>query len=454
MTVFIPKPVQEGIISHPLHIPRGAIWAPMGIGKTVCTLTSLDARSMLDDCYPALIIAPLRVVRSTWPTEIHKWDHLRHLRVSVITGTPAQRRDAFYRPAEIYCINFEGLPWLAQHCADKWPFRTVIVDEATKLKGFRLKGGTRRALALMGVAHKTPFWTELTGTPAPNGLLDLWGQMWFIDRGARLGRTFTGFKERWFTSTYNGRTVPLPHARDEILKAVADVVHIVSAEDWFDLDEPIVRHVEVTLPPDAMRIYKKMQKDLFVEITKGKIISAVHAGAAVQKCLQLASGAVYDAPETHAYHVIHDEKLDALESIVEEAAGAPILVSYQFISDRERILKRFKDAKLLGDDPATIDAWNRGEIPMLLVHPKSAGHGLNLQYGGNILVFFSVGYNFEEHAQVIERIGPMRQMQAGLKRNVFIYVITAADTVENLVIEALEGKQELHTVLMRGLRSC
>ncbi len=464
---FSPRPYQKIIIDHILSHKRCMVWAGMGMGKTVSTLTALDALLFTGEG-PALVVAPLRVARSTWPDEVHKWDHLKGLRVSVICGDKSERAHACAAAADVYCTNFEQLPWLVERYGKDWPFKIVVVDEATRLKGFRLRGGSSRAKALAKVYSLTDRFIELTGTPAPNGLIDLWGQAWFIDKGERLGSSMSAYEIRYFQPVRTGgeaymvKYIPMPGADALIKDKLSDVSVTVNAEDYFDIDQPIFNRVEVELSPVALSAYRRLENDLYATLGDGVEVEAVNAQALLGKCLQLASGQVYcdDAelsPEValtggvvdgRQYYCVHDAKLKALESVVEEAAGTPVLVAYQFRHEIDRILKKFPQAKLLDDDPATIRAWNRGEIPILLAHPAACGHGLNLQDGGNILCFYSTGWNYEYYAQIIERIGPTRQAQSGHPRPVFIYSIVAKDTVDTAVESALRRKESVLNALL------
>jgi SNF2 family DNA or RNA helicase len=424
----------------------------MGTGKSVSTATAVEDLSLIEDPYPLLIVAPLRVAKTTWPQEYRKWNHLKHRKVVPICGSLKERQAALRTKSDVYTVNFEQLEWLVEHFGDKWPFRTVVVDEATKLKGFRLRQGTRRAKALARVAHtKIKRIILLTGTPSPNGLQDLWGQMWFVDKGDRLGRTFDAFKQRWFRASHTGFGVEATeNAQEQIQAALSDVCITIDAADWFDLKEPIVNVIKVDLPPAARILYEDMEKKMFMDL-EGSEIEALNAAAKTQKCLQIASGAAY-VEGGPAWKKIHDEKLQALEEILEEAAGMPVLVAYHFKSDLERLLARFPQGKHLDKNPETIDAWNRGEIPIMFAHPASAGHGLSLQDGGNILVFFSLNWSLEEHQQIKERNGPVRQLQAGYNRPVFHHFILAADTVDELVLERLQTKREIQDILLRAMR--
>lgn len=452
---FAPHPYQQLIIEHQLDLPRGAIYAGMGMGKTISTLISLDLLELVEPG-PTLVLAPLRVAASTWPDEARKWNNLRNVEVSAIVGTPQERKAALRRPANVFTINYDNLPWLIETLGNKWPFRKVVADESTRLKSFRLRQGGKRAQALAKVAHsKVSRFVELTGTPSPNGLQDLWGQMWFIDRGERLGRTFSAFKERWFQAVPGGdgyhQIRPLPFAQTQIEDAVRDVCLSLDARDWFDIDEPIVSVVRVPLPTKARNLYRSMEREMFMQID-GHEVEAFTAATKTIKCLQLASGAAYVGENSEQWAEVHDAKLQALESIIEEAAGMPVLVAYHFKSDLARLLKAFPRGRHLDKNPQTIRDWNAGKIPVLFAHPASAGHGLNLQDGGNILVFFSHWWDLEQFQQIVERIGPTRQKQAGHDRPVFIYHIVAEDTVDELVMARRESKREVQDLLLEAMK--
>lgn len=446
---FVPHAYQLPAKAHLYANPRSALWMPMGGGKTITTLTALEELSLVEDVYPVLVLAPLRVARSTWPSEVRKWAQTQHLKVVPVVGSASQRAAALQTQADIYTTNYENLPWLVEFYGDRWPFKTVVADELTRLKSYRTRQGSKRAAALAKVAHThVKRFIGLTGTPSPNGLPDLWGQVWFLDRGERLGRTYSAFEARWFYKGWDGYSLKaLPHAQKEIEDKLKDICLTVTG---LPVDEPIFNEILVDLPKGARALYDEMEKEMFTEIENNEIV-ANNAAAKTTKLLQLANGAAY-TDEDGNFVEVHDAKIEALDSIIEEAAGAPVLVAYHFKSDLVRLKAAFPKAKVLDKDPKTIEAWNRGEIPVLLAHPASAGHGLNLADGGNILAFFSMDWSLENHMQIIERIGPMRQKQAGFDRPVFVHYILARDTVDQMVLERLRSKRSVQDVLLEAMK--
>lgn len=455
---FIPREYQKDIVEHIINTPRCAIWAGMGMGKTVATLTALAILSNTESA-PALVIAPLRVAKYVWPEEVLKWNHLADVVVVSIRGDQRFRRQLLLRPANIYTINYEHIPWLVEHCGSHWPFRTVVADESTRLKSFRKQQGGKRAGALGAIAHeKIDRFIELTGTPTPNGLQDLWGQSWFLDKGARLGKTFWAFRTRWFHAIQMGSSVhavrwePQPCAMDEVEEKLHSICVSFDASDHFDVAAPIVNIIRVKLPTKARGLYEGMERRMFLELDCGKEIEAVHAASRTIKCLQLANGAIYTDEKGSEFAEVHDAKIQAVKEVVEEAAGMPVLVAYHFRSDLVRLQRAFSEGRSLGNDPQTISDWNAGKIPVLFAHPASAGHGLNLQDGGNILVFFAHWWNLEQYQQIIERIGPTRQAQSGHKRPVFIHHIVADNTIDELVLERRDSKRTVQDILLAAMR--
>lgn len=454
---FTPRIYQKHIIDFILDHKRCAIYAGMGMGKTVATLTALSILKLIEEG-PVLILAPLRVASTTWPDEVNKWQHLENITVVPVIGNVKNRIVALNTDADIFTINYENIPWLVEYYKDAWPFTTIIADESTRLKSFRLRQGSKRAQALAKVAHtKVKRFIELTGTPSPNGLQDLWGQTWFLDKGARLGYSFNAFSQRWFKTIQVGsdrfaiKLEPLPFAQKQITAALKDICISLDPKDYFDLRDPIQHVVEVELPAKAKDLYKKMEKEMYIELTSGAI-EAFDAGSKTMKCLQLASGAIYTDEKNTQWQEVHDAKLQALESIIEEAAGMPVLVAYHFKSDLARLKKAFTKGCELDKNPQTIKNWNAGKIPVLFAHPASAGHGLNLQDGGNIIVFFSHWWDLEQFQQIIERIGSVRQSQAGHDRPVFIYYIIARDTIDAVVMKRRESKQSAQDLLIEDMK--
>lgn len=461
---FRPHEYQEISIDHIIKHERCALWAGMGMGKTVSTLTAISLlRALGEITGPVLVLAPLRVVKDTWPKEVQKWDHLKHLRVSCIVGKPAERRQALLEHAEIYAINFENIPWLVQQYKNlEWPYQMIVADESTKLKSYRSRQGGARAQALSKVAFKSERFLELTGTPAPQGLIDLWGQIWFVDKGKRLGKTFSLYKTQYFYEPRYGYGVePMPGVQNLIQEKLQDVCLTIKAEDYFDLKEPIVHEIRLDMPEQCKDKYRELQRDMVADIQDllaqpnlNSTIFATSAAAKTMKCLQFANGCIYEQDNPSAWHEVHDMKLKALEEVIEEANGTPVLVAYHFKSDLARLKKHFPKGRALDKNDSTIDEWNKGNIPILFAHPASAGHGLNLQHGGNILCFFSIDWNLENHEQIIERVGPTRQMQSGYKRNVFIYYLIAQGTIEEQVLMRLRKKASVQEALMLAMKRC
>jgi SNF2 family DNA or RNA helicase len=450
------RPYQKLIVDHILDKERCNAFVPMGLGKTISTLKALETIALVETS-PTLVLAPLRVAQSTWPDEVKKWK--MDLPVTPIVGSSEQRAQALREDSAIFTINYENIPWLVdwfKYNPRPWPFRTIVADEVTKLKGFRTRQGTKRAKALAEVAHrKVDRWIGLTGTPTPNGLKDLYGPMWFVDGGQRLGKSFSAFTQRWFRKSYDGFGLdPLDHAQSEIQDLISDVCLALDAKDYFDLKEPITNRIVVDLPHKARQQYRDMEKKMFLEL-EGHLgpteVEALNAASKTQKCLQLANGAIY-TDEQRNWTEVHDAKIQALDDIVEEAGGAPVLVAYHFRHDLARLTAAFPRGRVLDSDPETIRAWNAGKIPVLFAHPASAGHGLSLQDGGNIIVFFSLNWSLEEHQQIIERIGPVRQAQSGHDRPVFIHYILANDTIDFDVLERLESKRSVQDILLRAMK--
>jgi SNF2 family DNA or RNA helicase len=467
---YTPRPYGQLATEFIANRERCCLWAAPGMGKTVIAETLLgDMYSVGGETHPTLVLAPLRVARKTWTAEALKWEHLSGLDVVPIVGDAGQRTAALKIDAPVYATNYDNLVWLRQHLGDRWPFRTIIADEATRLKSFRTKQGGVRAHALAEVAHThTRRFIELTGTPSSNGLKDLWGQLYFIDAGQRLGRTYSAFEERWFgykrvkdaiSNRVDIQPVIFPHAQAEIQDRLKDVCLTLDPRDWFDLKEPIVNVVTVDLPPKVRSKYREMEKEFYTQIN-GHEIEAFNAASKSQKLLQLASGAVYvdptadsdEHPRAKAWTEVHDEKLQALESIVNESGGMPVLVAYHFKSDLARLLKWFPQGRAL-QTQTDEDDFKAGKVPLLFAHPQSAGHGIDgFQNVSNVIVFFSHWWALENHDQIIERIGPVRQLQAGFDRAVFIHYIVAAGTIDEQVIDRHVSKRSVQEILLEAMK--
>ena len=338
----------------------------------------------------------------------------------------------------------------------------MFPDESSKLKGMRLRQGGIRTAALSKVAHtKIKRISELTGTPAPNGLQDLYGQLWFVDRGNRLGRTYEAFKQRWFRPSPTGYgSVALPHAMGEIQHLLRDVCITIEAKDWFDLKDPIVTNIEIDLPAKARELYEQMEDEYFMLLETGEEIEAFNGAARSQKLLQVCSGAAYlnqevdsdNHPKARQWRVLHDEKLDALDDILEEASGSPVMVAYWFKSDLARLQKKYPEGKWLSDDQQLAD-FKTGNYRVGFGNPSSIGHGTDgLQEHCNIMVNFSQIWNLEFVQQMLERIGPVRQMQAGKDRNVFVYNILARNTIDEDVAERMLSKATVQDTLRSAMR--
>lgn len=458
---FTPRPYQNIALDFLASEDRCSLWAKMGMGKSVTTLSYLQTcYEHLGETAPTLIIAPLRVARDTWVDETRKWDHLSGFDVAPILGTEKQRLAALKKDVPAYTVNYEQLPWLVKTLGSKWRFGRVVADEARRLKGYRTQQGSQRAQALAGYAHRqVKHWINLTGTPAANGLEDLWGQQWFIDGGKTLGSSFEAFKARWFsTHSVDGKFSilrPRPGANDEIQKLLASTCLTLDPKDWFNLKDPIVVDVPVKLPTKARKVYDQMEAESVAEIKDKGWIKALSSGGKVGKALQIASGAVYLDPEYHpagTWEPIHDEKLSALESIVEESGGASIMVAYHWKHDLARIMKTFPGAVDLATT-AGLKAFKSGSVQIGVAHPLALGHGVDgLQNVCNIIVFYSQDWNLDSYLQIIERIGPMRQLQSGNDRDVWIYRIIADDTMDEVVVKKRNSKDDTQEALLKYLK--
>ena len=444
--IFTPYPHQRAGIDWILEHPACALFWGMGTGKTVTTLTALDLilHDYLEDG-PALIIAPKRVAENTWSKEAAKWKHLRHLRVSKIMGTEKQRRAALTAKADLYVINRENVVWLTEALGNRWPFPIVVIDELSSFKSAQAK----RWKALRRVRGRIHRVIGLTGTPRPNGLEDLWPETYLLDQGERLGRTLSSFRAQFLEpEKMNGHIVysyrPKKHAETVVYNLLSDICMSIRKEDVLSLPGQIYEDIELVVPPSLLRRYKEFEKDKVLECigADGEIVAGT-AAALTNKLLQFANGAIYDMDG--GVHELHTIKLDALEELLEEAGGDPVLVLYAYKHDRDRIRKRIPCREL--DKPEDIEAWNRGEIPVALAHPASIGHGLNLQDGGHILVWYGLTWSLELYQQANERLN-----RPGQKNVCRVYHLILKDTHDSRVLTALKNKDEGQAAAIEALR--
>ena len=443
---FDPHEYQTYCIDYLLERPAAGLFLKPGMGKTVTALTA--AERLLYDYFAVskvLVIAPLRVAEDTWTRESAKWDHLQHLRVSRVLGSARERLAALAVEADVYCINRENVPWLVKHYGLGWPFDLVIVDESSSFRN----PSAQRFKALRKVRPLIKYIWELTGTPRPRSLLDLWAQVYLLDRGERLGKTMTEYKNRYFTpGRRNGYVVyewtPRPGAEDEVYSKISDICVSMQARDYLKLPELVETVRPVVLSPEVRAQYDDMEREAILELA-GEVIDAGSAAAVNGKLLQIAGGAVYD--EDHVAHELHTAKLDALEDIMEGTNGEPVLVAYNFQHARDRILARFPQAVKLKDSQ-TIAAWNRGEIPMLLVHPAGAGHGLNLQDGGHIIVWFSPTYDQELNEQLIDRLN-----RQGQQETVSVIWLIAEGTMDEDARRSTQAKANSQDAMMEAVKA-
>ncbi|OCA93570.1 DEAD/DEAH box helicase [Actinobaculum suis] len=425
---------------------EAAILLGMGLGKSVITLTAIW-QLLLDEfkARRVLVIAPLRVANSTWAQELAKWDHLDGLTLTVATGPKAKRIQALTEEAMITVINRENVPWLVNHYGKAWPFDMVVIDELSSFKSHT----AQRFKALVKTRPMINRIVGLTGTPASNGLMDLWAQFRLLDGGNRLGFYISHYRSRYFTpDKRNGAQVYsyklLPGAQEQIYEAIADMTVSMKTSDHLQLPELTSTHVQVELDENERQVYERLRDEMVVELGD-EIIDAASAAALSGKLLQLASGAIYNpAKETIE---VHERKLDALEDLVEAANGNPLLVAYWFQHDLERITRRFPQARQLKTD-ADIQAWNRGDIPLALIHPASAGHGLNLQAGGSLLVWFSLTWSLELYQQTNARL-----YRQGQEKPVTITHLVTAGSIDENVLSALEAKNTTQATLIDAVKT-
>lgn len=423
---------------------RCALLLDMGMGKSVSTLTAIKDLKDSFAVNKVLVIAPLRVARSVWAQEAQKWRHLDDLKVSVCLGAQRNRQAALARDADIYVINRENVTWLVDLYKAKWPFDAVIIDESSSFKS----PSSKRFRSIKKILPYTNYMVLLTGTPSPNSLMDLWSQMYLVDFGERLGRTVTGYRQRFFDQDFMGyRYTARPGSAEKIHALISDKAISMNAEDYLELPDRIDIDLPVQMPTTALKSYKEMEKTLLSTLETGEEVEAVSAAALANKLLQFANGAAY-YDEHKNWAEVHKEKLDALEEIVEENPNENILVAYNYKFDLARLLKRFPQAKVLDNEDSTIERWNRGEIPMLLAHPASAGHGINLQKGGSLSVWFGLNWSLELYQQFNARLH-----RQGQTKPVRIIHLVSEGTIDERVLRVLKDKDATQSSLLNALKA-
>lgn len=448
--IYTPHPYQQHATKHIIENYDCGLFLEMGLGKTVSTLTAIN--DLMFDAFEisrVLVIAPKRVAEDTWTAEKDKWEHLQHLRVSVVLGTERQRKEALRAKADIYVINRENVAWLVSFYGGAFPFDMLVIDELSSFKSPK----ATRFKALRMIRPKVKRVVGLTGTPAPNGLIDLWSQLYLLDQGQRLGKSVTNYRERYFNpGKRNGNVVyeykARPDSYDEIYNKIGDICISMKAEDYLQLPKRIDNNIEIKLPAEIQQKYEQFELDqVLALLDDAGQISAVNAAGLSNKLLQFANGAIYDDEKN--WHEIHKGKLEALSELVEAANGQPVLIFYSYKHDVERImqhLKAYKPKKL--DDAKDVAAWNRKEIPVLLAHPASAGHGLNMQQGGNILIWFGLPWSLELYQQACARLDRQGQTKAVINQR-----LITKGTMDEEVLKALDRKTGGQEALMQAVKA-
>ena len=429
------------ILSHPVS----AVFLQMGLGKSVITLTALKQLLMTGESRRILVVAPLRVARDTWPEELRKWDHLTGLQCAVAVGTEKQRREALSRDAEITVINRENLPWLVSGFPFRWD--TVVLDELSSFKSWQ----SRRFKALLAVRPKIRRIIGLTGTPTSGGLMDLYAEFRLLDQGERLGKSITRYRDQYFLpdkrSWQQVFTWKLrPGSEEAIYDRIRDITFSMKSVDFLKMPSLVMNTVKVKLSPEEQKRYETLAEQLLLSLPEGELVDGKNAAVLCGKLSQMANGAIYT--ESGAVAELHSRKLDALEDLIEGANGQPLLVAYWYRHDLDRIRSRFPEARPLISSEDFAD-WNAGRVPLALIHPASAGHGLNLQVGGSALVWFGLTWSLELYQQTNARL--WRQGQQA--DTVVIHHIVAEDTIDEAILQALSRKETTQDALMAAVRA-
>jgi len=436
----------EKMVPHIINNPKCALYVDMGLGKTASTLTAISDLFDDFDIARVLIIAPLRVALNTWPDELENWGHTKHLTYAQLAGLPSRERKAvcLQDTSQIHIINVDLVAWLVEFVNKKWPYDMVVIDEASLFKASSSKRFKYLVMVLHAVGIRRI--VQLTGTPTSNGLLDLWSQVYLLDTGKRLGYSAKTYRDRYFDhNVYEKKWEVRKEAEEVIHGRLKDLCLRLDANDYLKMPDKIVNDIFVDMPEEHRDLYDELKRKFLIEIEGEKVVAAF-AASLTNKLLQFCNGAVY-VDDTGRYKKIHDKKLEALDDIIEEAAGEPVLVAYQYKSDKERILKRYKNAVALDKDPETIKRWNAGKIDILVAHPASAGHGLNLQHGGHIMVWFGLTWSLELYLQFIARL-----FRQGQTRPVIIHRIMMINSIEAIVAAALNRKFKTQYDLLNALR--
>lgn len=450
--IFTPHDYQAHCIDKILELNNVGLFLDMGLGKTVIALSAIkELKYYRFQARKILIIAPKKVAEATWQKECDKWEHLSLLRISTVLGNINQRIRALNTPADIYIINRENVPWLVDYYRNDWCFDMVVVDEFSSFKSHTAK----RFKALASVRPHIKRFVGLTGTPSPNGLSDLWAQVYLLDGGERLEKRYTQFRAKYFLEgRRNGYVVyeylPKNEAENTILSKISDICISMKAEDYLSLPDCVDVEVPVVLDSKAKKAYTTLEKTLILELPESEDeISATNAAALSNKLLQLANGALYD--DEHEWHEVHRAKLEAFTELIESLQGKPVLVFYNYQHDRERILKALEPLKLKvrvlknADDQ---DAWNRHEVDVLLTHPASSAYGLNLQEGGNHVVWFGLTWNYELYVQANKRLH-----RQGQKEKVIIHHLVSQETRDSDVMKALARKEDVQSYVLESLKA-
>ena len=422
-----------------------ALFLDCGLGKTITTLTAIN--ELMYDSFEiskVLIIAPLRVAQSTWKDEIEKWDHLNLLRYSIVVGDEKERLKALKQSSDIYIINRENVDWLVTKSGIDFNFDMLVIDELSSFKS----NTSKRFKSLLKIRPYFERVVGLTGTPSSNGLMDLWAEFRILDLGERLGRYITHYRNEYFLpDKRNGVVIfsykPQPHAEERIYRRLADMTISMKSTDYLKMPELILNDIKINLDEEDQIKYKKFKKEMVMTIQE-KEIDAINAASLSNKLIQLANGSIYD--DDKKFYEIHNKKLDKLEEIIESANGKPVLVAYWFKADKERIEKRFKVREIKTADD--IKQWNMGMINLALIHPASAGHGLNLQSGGSTLVWFSLTWSLELYQQTNARL-----YRQGQKNTVVIHHLITKNTIDKDIMKSLKRKDKTQEALMRAVKA-